>query len=158
MYICMLLSSNTLTILLECWGDWEIRGMCTWVFKCSYACRLSWSHASIFTCFDENQPIYLLAMMITCSHVLLLWWLHAFMFTCFVHHVASMFTCLHDLMLPCLLAYMPSCSYVSMLWWLPTPMLKCFDDHILICVDFHIFDIHTHVHKLGWWNVYKLEG
>ena len=32
----MFVRSNALTILLECWGHWEIRGMCTWVLKCLY--------------------------------------------------------------------------------------------------------------------------
>ena len=35
------LCSNVLTIVLECSDGWEIRGMCTWMLKCSYACILS---------------------------------------------------------------------------------------------------------------------
>ena len=37
--------SNALMIVREYWGDCEIWGMCTWVFKCSKTHRLVCSHA-----------------------------------------------------------------------------------------------------------------
>ena len=49
---------GALKIMLECWDDWVIWGMCTLVLKCSYECTLSWSHA----------------LLITYSRLSLLWW------------------------------------------------------------------------------------
>ena len=69
----------------------EIRGMCTWVLKCSSACMisqwhsclLSWSNAWMFSCFVDSMLTFELALMITCSHFYMLWWSHAPMFRCF---------------------------------------------------------------------------
>ena len=88
--------SNALRNVLECWGDW--------VLNWSHAYMIAWSHACMFTCFVDNQPTYLLVLMITCSHVHLLWWSHAPIFTCF---------------------------YVHVLCWQPIHICHCFDDNIL---------------------------
>ena len=99
---------GALKIMLECWDDWVIWGMCTLVLKCSYECTLSWSHA----------------LLITYSRLSLLWWLNVHMSTCFGDHMllcshALMFTrfddhmllCLHALMITCPLTFMPLFSY-----------------------------------------------
>ena len=93
--------------------------------------------------------------MITCSYVHMLCWSHASMFTCLDN---SMLPCLHAFIIAYPLACMPSSSNAWTLWWLPTPMLKCFNDCMLTCVDIHMFEIHTHVHTCGSWNVYWLGG
>ena len=61
-------------------------------------------------------------------------------------------------MVTCPLTWLSSWSFACTLWWLSTPLLKFFDDRMLTIIDFHLFDIHTHLHTLGWWNVYRLEG
>ena len=109
----MYVHSNSLTIVLECWGDYEIKGMCTWVLKCSYACMFSWSHscllswsnACMYSCFVDNMLTFVLALIITFSHVYMLWLSHAPIFTCFNGH---MLLCSHDFMIVC--------SYVYMIW------------------------------------------
>ena len=70
------------------------------------------------------------------------------MITC---HNDRVLPCLHASIINCLLACMPSSSYAWTFWWLPTLILKCFINRMLICIDIHMFDIHTHVHILGWW-------
>ena len=111
---------------------WEIRGMCTWVLKYSYASMLSWSRACMFTCLVDNLQSFDFPLMIKCSYVYLLKWSLAPMFMFFDDHMP--FTC------------MPSFSYDWMLWWLLAHMFKCLIDCMLTCVDIHMFDIHTQVH------------
>ena len=112
--------SNALTTVLECWDDWEIRGMCAWVLKCSYACMLSWSNACLFTCFFDNLLIFFFALMITHFYVHMSWCSHASMFTCFDDPMLldHMPTYLYAFMLECLDTLMIICSYFQMLWWL----------------------------------------
>ena len=61
-------------------------------------------------------------------------------------------------MIECFHVYVLWWSHAWTLWWLPTPVLKCFANSMLTYIDIHMFDIHTHVHTLRWWNVYWLEG
>ena len=61
---------NALTIVLECWGDWEIRSICTWLLKCLYAWMLPCEQASS----HDHMVICSHALLITHSHLLLLWW------------------------------------------------------------------------------------
>ena len=77
------------------------------------------------------------------------------MLICFVDH---MHLSSHAMMIECFHVYVLWWSHAWTLWWLPTPVLKCFANSMLTCIDIHMFDIHTHAHTLGWWNVYWLEG
>ena len=114
---------------------------------CSYAYKLWWKHVYWPIGLNAHMLRHFYDCMLLCSHVLL-------------------FTCLDDSMLPCLhafiiaypLACMPSSLNAWTLWWLPTSMLKCFNDCMLIYIDIHLFEIHTHVHTCGSWNVYWLGG
>ena len=137
-FLCL----NALTIVLECWDDREIRGMCTWVLKYSYVCMLSWSRTCMFTCFANNLQSFDFPLM-KCSYVYLLKWSHAPKLTFFDVHVFRWLyaPCLYALMITC--HFPVSFSYDWMLWWLLARMFKCFDDWILTCVDIHTFDIHT---------------
>ena len=101
--------------------------------------RLIWLDSYMLKCFIDYEHLCSHATMMECFFIYMLWWSHAHL------HV-------------CPLACMPSRSYAWTPWWLPTTILKCFDDCMLTCIDIHMFDIHTHVHTLGWWNVYWLEG
>ena len=49
---CTFLCLNALTIVLECWGNWEVRGMYTWVLQCLYAFVLMYlySPTHMFVC------------------------------------------------------------------------------------------------------------
>ena len=49
---CTFLCSNALTTMLECWGNWAVRDMCTWVLQCSYAFVLMclYSPTHMFVC------------------------------------------------------------------------------------------------------------
>ena len=114
-------------------------------------------HALMRTCPFACMPWY------SCAQTVL--WLHAPMFTWFVDH-----------MLLCSHASMIERFPVYILWWshahFPIPLqayvLGCFDDYLLLCwnsfvhmltfIDIHMFDIKTHVHTLGWRNVYWLKG
>ena len=118
------LCSNALTIVLECWDDWEIRGMCTWVLKYSYACMLSWSSVSMFTCFVDNLQSFDFPLMIKCLYVYLLKWSHAPMLTFFDVHCfdGRMLPCLYALMITC---HLPVCHH--------SHMTGCFDDYLFIC-------------------------
>ena len=131
-FLCL----NALTIVLECWDDREIRGMCTWVLKYSYACTLSWSRTCMFTCFADNLQSFDFPLMIICSYVYLLKWSHSPMLTFFDVHVFRWLyaPCLYALMITCHLpvsiiliwldASMITCSYVQMLWWLNAHMRR----------------------------------
>ena len=57
---CTFVHSSALTSVFLCKGNWAVRGMCIWVFQCSYAFC---SHACILplTC--------LYTLMLKCSHV-----------------------------------------------------------------------------------------
>ena len=61
---------NALTIVLECWGDWEVRSICTWLLKFSYAWMLLCEQASS----HDHMVICSHALLITHSYLLLLWW------------------------------------------------------------------------------------
>ena len=118
------LCSNALTIVLECWDDWEIGGMCAWVLNYSYACMLSWSHACMFTYFVDNLQLFNFPLMIKCSYVYLLKWhmllcSHSLMFTCFDNRMLS---CLYALMITC---HLPICHH--------SHMIGRFDDYLFIC-------------------------
>ena len=49
---CTFLCSNALTTMLECWGNWGVKGMCTWVLQCLYAFVLMclYSPTHMFVC------------------------------------------------------------------------------------------------------------
>ena len=46
----MFVRTNALTIVLECWGDGVVRGLCTLMLKCSYACVHTHQYALILIC------------------------------------------------------------------------------------------------------------
>ena len=98
------------------------------IFGCSHAWILTCLNAHMFTCFDDHMLPYALALTIACSHAFTLW----------DHLLQS----LHALIIPC--------SHAHILWWSHFALLTC--------IDIHLFDIYTHVHILGWWYVYMLEG
>ena len=149
-YSWMFMRLNALMILLKCWGDWKIRGMCTWMLKCSYPCMPSWSHACMFTCFINNLFTFVFALMIICSHIYLFWWSHAPMFTCFDVH-----------MLLCSHASIIVCSHIYVLWWshaklpmsLHAHVLGCFGDYLLLCSNIlmiscsHVWYPYTCTHR-----------
>ena len=106
------------------------------MLMCLYVHILGWSHAHVFTCFDNY--------MFTCLHALIIG-SNALMITCFYIHVlgksyAPMFACFDDRMLPCLHAltitcphaFAPSCLYVWMLWWSHAHMHLCCYAHMFL--------------------------
>ena len=106
------------------------------MLMCLYVHILGWSHAHVFTCFDDY--------MFTCLHALIIG-SNALMITCFYVHVlgksyAPMFACFDDRMLPCLHAltitcphaFAPSCLYVWMLWRSHTHMHLCCYAHMFL--------------------------
>ena len=50
-FVCL----NTLRIVLECWGNFVVRGMCTWKKN---AHMLAWSHAHILVYSCSHPSIY----------------------------------------------------------------------------------------------------
>ena len=99
------------------------------------------------TYFDENMSTCLNALMLICSDTFMI-----------ESYYVNMLCWSHAMMIECFHVYVLWWSHAWKLWWLPTPVLKCVTNSMLTCIDIHMFDIHTHVHTLGWWNVYWLEG
>ena len=145
-FLCL----NALTIVLECWDDREIRGMCTWMLKYSYACTLSWSRTCMFTCFADNLQSFDFPLMIICSYVYLLKWSHAPMLTFFDVHMlrwsyamSTRFnnhlpTYMYAIILIQLDALMITCSYIQIIWWL----------HAHIHWYSHVWYPHTNAHMM----------
>ena len=129
--------------------------LCDLMITCSCVQMLWWTHAPMFTCFDDYtlpclhvltikytlacMPIWLIsldALMITCSHSCMSSYLRVL--TCLVTHMSTWFdycmlSCSHAWLLTCLNAYMFECLHAYMLRWSYAPMLICLDDHMLLC-------------------------
>ena len=134
------------------------------MITCFYVHMLWWSYVPMSTWFDENISTFMYALILIRSDtfkICMLQCSQALLMTCFyvlTYFNDRMLLCLHAFIITCPLTNIPSCSYAWTLWCLPAPMFKCFDYSIHTCIDIHMFDIHTHKHTFGWWNVYWLEG
>ena len=105
----MLGHTHALMIVLNFYGSWMIRCLCTLRFKCSCTC--------MFTCFVDL--VLVLALTIICFHVYLLLRSYILKFADFYVHIlcwsyTSMFTCSDNRMLLCQYALKRTCSLAYM--------------------------------------------
>ena len=132
---CMFLCSNALTTMLECWGNWAVRGMC--VLGCFNAHMLLCSCACILplTC--------LYALMLKCSHT------HTH-----THTYAWRMMCLWSWMLVQSHAWILVQSLAIII------VLKCLGDWIVRCMCTWMLNSHmlvcSHALLITWSPVYLL--